>query len=200
MDCNKVGILLKALRKEKAMTQKQVAERMHLSDKTISKWERGLGCPDVSLLGELSQLFEVNIEKILLGDLELNDMETGNLKRIKFYVCPNCGNVISTTGEAELSCCGRKLAPLVAKPADKNHLATIQDDDGEYYITFDHEMTKAHFISFVAYVSSDRSLFVRLYPEQTAALRLPKMSGGRLGKKFGSKLYYYCSKDGLWVL
>jgi hypothetical protein len=52
----------------------------------------------------------------------------------------------------------------------------------------------------VAYVSSDRSLFVRLYPEQTAALRLPKMSGGKLGKKFGSKLYYYCSKDGLWVL
>lgn len=200
MDCNKVGILLKALRKEKAMTQKQVAERMHLSDKTISKWERGLGCPDVSLLGELSQLFEVNIEKILLGDLELNDMETGNLKRIKFYVCPNCGNVISTTGDAELSCCGRKLAPLVAKPADEKHRITIQDDDGEYYITFDHEMTKAHFISFVAYVSSDRSLFVRLYPEQTAALRLPKMSGGRLGKKFGSKLYYYCSKDGLWVL
>jgi len=200
LDCNKVGILLKALRKEKAMTQKQVAERMHLSDKTISKWERGLGCPDVSLLGELSQLFEVNIEKILLGDLELNDMETGNLKRIKFYVCPNCGNVISTTGDAELSCCGRKLAPLVAKPADEKHRITIQDDDGEYYITFDHEMTKAHFISFVAYVSSDRSLFVRLYPEQTAALRLPKMSGGKLGKKFGSKLYYYCSKDGLWVL
>lgn len=200
MDCNKVGNLLKALRKEKVMTQKQVAERMHLSDKTISKWERGLGCPDVSLLGELSQLFEVNIEKILLGDLELNDMETGNLKRIKFYVCPNCGNVISTTGDAELSCCGRKLAPLVAKPADEKHRVTIQDDDGEYYITFDHEMTKAHFISFVAYVSSDRSLFVRLYPEQPAALRLPKMSGGRLGKKFGSKLYYYCSKDGLWVL
>ncbi len=200
MDCSKVGVLLKALRKEKAMTQKQVAERMHLSDKTISKWERGLGCPDVSLLGELSQLFEVNIEKILIGDLELNDMETGNLKKLKFYVCANCGNVISTTGEAELSCCGRKLAPLVAKPADEKHRATIQDDDGEYYITFEHEMTKAHFISFVAYVSSDRSLFVRLYPEQTAALRLPKMSGGKLGKKFGSKLYYYCSEHGLWVM
>ncbi|WP_026393700.1 helix-turn-helix domain-containing protein [Acetobacterium malicum] len=200
MDCTKVGILLKALRKEKEMTQKQVADRMHISDKTISKWERGLGCPDVSLLGELSELFEVNIEKILLGDLELNDMETGNLKRIKFYVCPNCGNVISTTGDAELSCCGRKLAPLVAKPADEKHTAVVTDDDGEYYITFDHEMSKAHFISFVAYVSTDRSLFIRLYPEQTAAVRLPKMSGGKLGKKFGSKLYYYCSKEGLWVL
>ena len=142
----------------------------------------------------------MNIEKILLGDLELNDMETGNLKKIKFYVCPNCGNVISTTGDAELSCCGRKLAPLVAKPADEKHTAIVADDDGEYYITFDHEMSKAHYIAFVAYVSTDRSLFIRLYPEQTAAVRLPKMSGGKLGKKFGSKLYYYCSKEGLWVL
>lgn len=200
MDCKKVGILLKALRKEKEMTQKQVADQMHISDKTISKWERGLGCPDVSLLGELSELFEVNIEKILLGDLELNDMETGNLKKTKFYVCPNCGNVISTTGDAELSCCGRKLAPLVAKPADGEHTAIVENDDGEYYITFDHEMSKAHFLSFVAYVSTDRSLFVRLYPEQPAAVRLPAMSGGKLGKKYGSKLYYYCSKDGLWVL
>ncbi|WP_414150778.1 helix-turn-helix domain-containing protein [Acetobacterium carbinolicum] len=200
MDCTKVGILLKALRKEKEMTQKQVADRMHISDKTISKWERGLGCPDVSLLGELSELFEVNIEKILLGDLELNDMETGNLKRIRFYVCPNCGNVISTTGDAQLSCCGRKLAPLVAKPTDEKHSAMVEDDDGEYYITFDHEMSKDHFLSFVAYVSADRSLFIKLYPEQMAAVRLPAMSGGKLGKKYGSKLYYYCSRDGLWVL
>lgn len=137
MDCTKVGILLKALRNEKEMTQKQVADRMHISDKTISKWERGLGCPDVSLLRELSELFGVNIEKILIGELELNDMETGNLKKTKFYVCPNCGNVISTTGEAQLSCCGRKLAPLVAKPADEKHTAIVEDDDGEYYITFD---------------------------------------------------------------
>jgi DNA-binding XRE family transcriptional regulator/desulfoferrodoxin (superoxide reductase-like protein) len=200
MDCTKVGILLKALRNEKEMTQKQVADRMHISDKTISKWERGLGCPDVSLLRELSELFGVNIEKILIGELELNDMETGNLKKTKFYVCPNCGNVISTTGEAQLSCCGRKLAPLVAKPADEKHTAIVEDDDGEYYITFDHEMSKDHFLSFVAYVSTDRTMFVRLYPEQTAAVRLPIMSGGKLGKKYGSKLYYYCSKEGLWVL
>lgn len=61
-------------------------------------------------------------------------------------------------------------------------------------------MSKYHFLSFVAYVSTDRTMFVRLYPEQTAAIRLPIMSGGKLGKKYGSKLYYYCSNDGLWVL
>lgn len=200
MDCNKVGILLKALRKEKGMTQKQVADQMNISDKTVSKWERGLGCPDVSLLGELSVLFEVNIEKILLGDLESNDMETGNLKKMKFYVCPNCGNVISNTGEADISCCGRKLAPLVAKPADEKHAVTVEDADGEYYIRFDHDMSKTHFLSFVAYVTSDRSLFNKLYPEQNASVHLPKIVGGNLMKKSSGRLYYYCSQHGLWVV
>ncbi|AFA49943.1 transcriptional regulator XRE family [Acetobacterium woodii DSM 1030] len=187
------------MRKEKGMTQKQIADQMHISDKTISKWERGLGCPDVSLLGELSQLYEVNIEKILLGNLESNDLETGNLKRIKFYVCPDCGNVISSLGDADISCCGRKLTPLVAKPADEKHIATVVDDEGEYYITFDHEMNKTHFLSFVAYVTSDRSLFIKLYPEQYAAVHLPKNGGGNLIKKNSSRLYYYCSQHGLWI-
>ena len=198
MDCNKMGTLLFRLRKEKGMTQKQIADLMNISDKTISKWERGLGCPDVSLLGELSNVFEVNIEKILAGDLEPNKIETGNLRRIKFYVCPICGNVINNTGDADVSCCGRKLSPLIAKSADEMHAATVEDSEGEYYITFAHEMSKTHYLSFVVYVTSDRFLFVKLYPEQTAAVRLPKMS--RLQQKRGGTLYYYCSQHGLWVL
>ncbi len=83
MDCSKVGGLIGYLRKEKNMTQKEVADRLNISDKTISKWERGRGCPDVSLLAELSNLFGVNIEKILLGDLIPNDTDGGNMKRIK---------------------------------------------------------------------------------------------------------------------
>ncbi|WKY47514.1 helix-turn-helix domain-containing protein [Eubacteriaceae bacterium ES3] len=199
MDCFKVGALLKALRKEKGMTQKQVGQWLHLSDKTISKWERGMGCPDVSLLSSLSELYQVNVEKLMLGDLELNEMETGNMKRTKFYVCKNCQNIITTTGDAEVSCCGRKLTALLPKPADEVHQPEIKDDDGDYYISFDHEMTKTHFIAFAAIVSGDRRMLVRLYPEQTAELRLPKMVGGKLGSRFGSKLYYYCSDHGLFV-
>lgn len=200
MDCSKIGALLYRLRKEKGMTQKQVAEHMNISDKTISKWERGLGCPDVNLLGELSDLFEINIEKILDGNLESNDIEQGNLKRIKFYVCPICGNVINNTGNAEVSCCGRKLSPLTAKPVDEIHTVTIEDTDGEYYITFNHEMTKSHFISFVAYVTNDKLLLVRLYPEQAASVSLPKMSSVKLLNKYNRKLYFYCSKHGLYLL
>ena len=199
MDCNKVGTLLCRLRKEKGMTQKQIADIMNISDKTISKWERGMGCPDISLLSELSDILEVNIEKILAGDLEPNNASTGNLKRIKFYVCPNCGNVINNTGDAKISCCGRILSPLKAKLADELHNVIVEESEGEYYITFDHEMTKIHYLSFVAYVTSDRILFIKLYPEQHASVRFPMMTGGRIQHKHSGKLYYYCSQHGLWV-
>lgn len=63
MDCSKVGNLIYTLRTEKGMTQKALANAMNISDRTISKWERGAGCPDVSLLRELSDILEVNIEK-----------------------------------------------------------------------------------------------------------------------------------------
>lgn len=191
MDCNKIGKLILSLRKEKNMTQKEIADTMNISDKTISKWERGLGCPDVSLLSELSHILGVNIKEILLGDLNPNDADGGNMKKIKFYVCSNCGNVVSNTGKAEISCCGRKLEPLIAKPEDDVHKIKIDEIEEDYYITIQHEMSKSHYISFVAYIVYDRVLFVKLYPEQSAELRFPKMYGG--------KLYFYCSQHGLWV-
>ncbi len=199
MDCSKVGILLLRLRKEKGMTQKQIADMMNISDKTISKWERGQGCPDVSLLKELSNIYDINIEQLLEGDLERNNTDTGNLKRIRFYVCPTCQTVINSTGNAEIYCCGRKLSPLHAKPADAMHTAIVEEIEGEYYIRFRHEMSKDHFLSFAAYVTSDQVLLVKLYPEQTASIRLPKLNGGKLGRKHSAKLYYYCSRHGLWV-
>ncbi len=190
MDCKKVGKLIFDLRKEKNMTQKEIAEVMNISDKTISKWERGLGCPDVSLLQELSAILGVNIEKILSGHLEPNDTNGGNMKRVKFYVCNDCGNVITATGDTEISCCGRKLSALQAMPEDETHKLKIEKVEEDYYITIPHEMRKDHYISFVAYVMFDRVLLVKLYPEQDAELRFPKMYGG--------KLYAFCNKHGLW--
>ncbi len=191
MDCRKVGELILQLRKEKNMTQKELADAMNISDKTISKWERGLGCPDVSLLSDLSNILGVNIEKILAGDLEPNDVDGGNMRNIKFYVCPNCNNVISGTGNAEISCCGRRLEPLVAKPEDDTHKAQIDEIELDYYITMPHEMSKSHYISFVAYVTYNKVHLVKLYPEQNAEARIPIMYGG--------KLYFYCSQHGFWV-
>ena len=200
MDCSKVGALLYRLRSEKGMTQRQVAQRLRVSDQAISKWERGLGCPDVSLLSELSELFEVSVEKILEGTVAPNAAEPGNLARMKFYGCPYCGNVISNTGQAEISCCGRKLSPLAVQPADGAHRATVEDTDDSYYITFDHEMRKEHYLSFVAYVANDRLVFIKLYPEQEASVILPKAVAGWPLRRYGRKFYFYCSVHGLFAL
>lgn len=189
MDCIKVGNLIKNLRKEKNMTQKEMAEELHISDKTVSKWERGLGCPDVSLLNALSKVLGVNIEKILVGELDINKFIGGNMKRIKFYACPNCGNVITSTGNLEAACCGRRLEVLVAKKEDAEHQINIEEIENDYYLTISHEMTKNHFISFVAYVKFDRVLLMKMYPEQDAQIRFPQMMGG--------KIYIYCNEHGL---
>ncbi|TCL60498.1 helix-turn-helix protein [Kineothrix alysoides] len=191
MDCGKVGKLIYDLRREKGMTQKQLADAMHISDKAISKWERGMGCPDVSLLQELSGILEVNIEKILLGDLEPNSAEAGNMKKVKFYVCPTCANIITSAGEAQISCCGRKLTALVPQKAQGAHSLNVETVEEDYYITFSHEMSKEHFLNFIAFVTLDKILLIRLYPEQSGEVRFPKLRGR-------GTLYFGCSRHGLW--
>ena len=190
MDLEKTGQLLCRLRKEKGMTQKQVADSLNISAKTVSKWECGGGFPDVSVLRELSGLFGVNSEQILSGSMEKNEEENGNMKRIKFYACPSCGSIMTASGEAEISCCGRKLNALEVKQCDEKHCLNVEKVENDFYITFDHEMTKEHYLNFIAYVGVDRMMLVRLYPEQGGEVRFPQMYGG--------KLYFGCNKHGLF--
>ena len=146
--------------------------------------------PDVSLLKDISALYDVDIEKILDGNLEEKGVEVGNMKRMKFTRCLHCGNIFWSTGGGEISCCGRKLTPLTAQPMDKMHDVKIEEIDNEYFVTFDHEMTKEHYIVFAALVSWDRATVVRLYPEQSGELRLPRQRRG--------ELHLCCNKDGLF--
>lgn len=189
MEHEKIGALLRSLRMEQALTQIQVARALQVSDKTVSKWERGMGCPDVALLPRLSQLYAVPVERLLQGALNPNDKDGGNMKRIQFYACEGCGNLLTSTGAAEVSCCGRRLEPLKATPADTYHQPKMEAVEDEVYITIDHEMTKGHHLAFAAVLNVDRVLFVRLYPEQDAAVRIPNIRGNRL--------YLYCTKHGL---
>jgi len=190
MDCEKIGKMLYQLRKEKAMTQKQVADLMNISDKTISKWERGLGCPDLPLLPELSQIFGVNIEEILSGQVILNETVGGNMKKLKIYVCPQCGNLITTSGDANISCCSKKLGALEAVKASPEHQLMIELVENELYVSSTHEMSKEHYISFVVYVTGDKVLIVKQYPEWNLSFRFPKLGHG--------KIYLYCSNHGLF--
>lgn len=191
MDQTMMGGLLARLRRERAMKQRQVAEALGVSVQAVSKWERGLGCPDVSLLPGLAGLFGVSVERLLAGNLEINEREVGNMRRLKFHVCPDCGNIMTATGGGELHCCGRRLEPLTARPTDAEHAFTAQEIEEDWYITFDHPMEKGHFFRFVAWVGSERMLLVRLYPEQGGEVRIPQMRGG-------GKIYFCCSREGLF--
>lgn len=190
MDLIKSGKLLCDLRKAKGMTQKQVADALGVLPKTVSKWETGNGFPDVSVISTLADVLGVSERALLSGNPKCNMQEVGNMKRTKFYVCPQCNSIMQGTGECRLICCGKPVEPLQSRAADDAHHVMITEIEDDYYIEFDHEMTKAHYISFVACVGMDRVLTVRLYPEQAAAVRFPKA--------FRGKLYFYCNDHGLF--
>lgn len=190
MDTEKTGALIRTLRAQRGLTQKQLADRLHLSDRTVSKWERGAGCPDVSLLERLSRELGVEPGRLLAGELGENAHLGGNMKRIKFYVCPVCGEVIVCTGNAAVNCCGRPLQDLTPQPAEGPHRLTLEAMDGECFAHLAHPMEKEHFIAFIACVQYDRVLLVRLWPEQAAETRLP--GAGR------ADWYFYCTGHGLF--
>lgn len=190
MDCMKIGHLILRLRKEKGMTQKELADRMHLSDRTISKWERGQGCPDISLLPELSSILGVNIEDILDGELAANDFVGGNMKKSTYQVCPTCHNIVLSTGNAVVSCCGRRLDALVPKKAAEEERLMVSQVEDEWYISSNHPMNKDHYISFIAFATGDQVQIIKQYPEWALQTRLPKRRHGTL--------LWYCTQHGLF--
>lgn len=191
MDCSKTGELILKFRKQKSMTQKDVAEKLNISPKTVSKWERGTGCPDVSILNSLCDVLGVNIKDILKGEIDINESENGNMKKTEFYVCSECGNIISATNTADIYCCGKKLEKLQSvKADDSDHNFIVEYTDGEYYFTMNHPMEKGHYIKFVVYITSDKMQFIKLYPEQEIHLRFKKQGHGFF--------YIYCSNHGFF--
>lgn len=190
MNLTKSSKLICELRKKCGMTQKQVADILGIEPKTVSKWETGRGFPDVSYVAELADIFGVSEKTLLTGERNQNGEEVGNMRKTAFYVCPHCGSFVSGTGEFVPNCCGAVLRPLEPKTADGEHLAEITENEGEFYIKFNHEMSKEHYIGFAAYVSYDRIMTVRLYPEQDSEVHMPRMYGG--------KFYFYCNRHGLF--
>ena len=189
MDQIKTGELIRSLRIKNKLTQKQLAEQINVSDKTVSKWETGKGCPDISLLTELAAVFQIDLQTILNGEIVQKESEAGNMKKLKFYVSPDCGNVITSTSEANISCCGKKLVALEARKAEENEKLSIEDMHGEWYISSNHSMTKEHYISFVAYVNESTAMIFKQYPEWNLQLSLPLYRSGRI--------IWYCTKCGL---
>ena len=184
------GTTIKQLREKKKMTQAELAERIGVSSKTVSKWETAKGLPDISLLQPLAQTLGISVIELMNGEHITNRNISANMLRCKFYVCPICGNVIHSTGNAVVSCCGVTLPALEAEAADEAHGITVQRVEDEHFITVHHPMTKQHFISFGAFVTSDRIQMVKFYPEGNAETRLQLRGMGYL--------YYYCNRHGLF--
>lgn len=189
MDCDKTGKLIRRLRRERGLTQVRLAEELGVSDKAVSKWERGGGFPDVSLLGDLSKALGVDPADLLSGQLPENDQTGGSMKNLKFYICPQCGNVITAAAEASISCCGRRLEALDARKAEPEDKLGCELIDNSYFISTDHPMTKVDYIAFAALLTGDTLILKRTYPEWDFQVRIPRIGHGRL--------VWYSEKDGL---
>ena len=186
------GTVIRELREKSRMTQARLAEKLGVSDKTVSKWETGKGYPDITLLEPIAEVFKISVTELISGNTIHNANVSANMLRSKFYVCPVCGNAIHSMGEAAIHCHGILLTPLEAEPADERHRIFIERVEDEYYVRIDHSMTKEHYISFVAAASSDEMQMVKLYPEGNAETRF-KIRGVR-------RIFYYCNRDGLFLI
>lgn len=184
------GSTIKQLREKRNITHGTLAERIGVSSKTISKWETAKGLPDISLLQPLAQALGISVIELMNGEHIINRNVSANMLRCKFHICPICGNVIHSLGNAVVSCCGITLPALEAEETDDDHAITIENVEDEHFVTVHHPMTKAHYISFIAFVTSDRIQMVKLYPEGNAETRLQLRGKGHL--------YYYCNQHGLF--
>ena len=184
------GAMIRRLRENRKMTQQQLAERMNVSDKTISKWETGRGYPDITMIEPLSDVLGVSIIELFQGEDVVNTNRAFNMLRMKLHVCPICGNVIPSTGEAVISCCGIVLPDLEAEPEDDGHHIRIERAEDEYYVAIDHEMSKTHYISFILAAKDDGCEIRKLYPEGNAEARFKI--------RRTKALCYYCNRHGLF--
>ena len=184
------GATIKQLRETRNLTQGELAEQIGVSSKTVSKWETAKGLPDISLLQPLAQALGISVIELMNGEHIINKNISANMMRSKFYVCPICGNAVHAMGDALVSCCGITLPALEPEEAEGEHALCIENVEDEHFITVPHSMTKEHFISFLAYVTSDRLQMVKLYPEGNAETRIQLRGRGYL--------YAYCNRHGLF--
>jgi len=186
------GNMIRTLREKNRFTQADLAQKLCVSDKTISKWETGKGYPDISLLEPISKIFGISVSELLSGTAVSNVNVSANILRSKFYVCPVCGNVLHSMGEAVIHCHGVLLTPAQAEETDEHHKIFVEGVEDEYFVRIEHDMTKTHYISFLCALSPDRIQMVKLYPEGAAQARF-QLRGVQ-------RIFFYCNRDGLFSL
>lgn len=190
MDQYVTSAIIRKLRERKSLTQLELAGQLGVTEKAVSKWETGRGYPDISLIGPLSAALGVSVIELFSGENIVNTNRSANMMRSRIYVCPICGNVIHSIGQAVVSCCGILLPSLEAENEDDEHRLTVEQIDDEYYVSVPHEMTKDHYISFIIAAKDDGAEIKKLYPEGSAEARF-KVSRTKY-------LYFFCNRHGLF--
>ena len=190
MDQYVTGAIVRKLREERKMTQMELAEKLCVSEKAVSKWETGKGYPDITLIEPLANALGISVIELLSGNDVTNSNRSFNMRRLKFYVCPICGNFMFSAGEAVVSCCGVTLPPYEAEAADEEHQLHVEVVEDEYYVTLEHEMSKSHYISYIVAVKDNGCEIVKLYPEGNAEARF------KVGRT--RQIYYFCNRHGLF--
>ena len=191
MDQIKTGNIIRTMRLRQNMTQRGLSEKIGVSDKAVSKWERGCGAPDLSIVPVLAEALGLDTKALLSGELCERDASSGNMKKLKFYVCPCCGNLLLSAEGAGVSCCGKNLAPLSPQHTTEGEALHVEHDGDELYITSEHKVTRKHYISFIAFLSGDALVLKKLCPEWDLETRLPFFSHGRL--------LWHCNEHGLFA-
>ena len=184
------GAMIKRLRESRKMTQHQLAEKLNISDKAVSKWETGRGYPDIALIEPLAEALGVSVIELFSGEDVVNTNKSHNMLQTKLHVCPICGNIIQSTGDVIVSCCGLVLPTLEAETEDESHLLRVAQVEDECYVTISHEMSKTHYISFILALQDDGYEIKKLYPEGNAEARF-KISRTK-------EILCYCNQHGLF--
>ena len=192
MDRYITGAAIRRLRESRGMKQEELAAKLYVSGKAISKWETGQGLPDITLLEPLARALGISVIELFSGDEVRNRNRSANIIKSRFYVCPLCGNVVQASGEAVVSCCGVSLPPLEAEEPDGEHRLCLERVEDEYFLHMEHPMSREHYISFFAAVSDHGIQFVKLYPEGGAQARF-RIDGVQY-------LYACCNRHGLFRL
>ena len=186
------GEAIKMLREKNRMTQSELAEKIGVTDKAVSKWETGRGLPDITLVESIAGALGISVGELFAGEQIINRNKASNMRKSRLYVCPICGNIIQSTGDVALSCCGVSLPPLEAEKPDEEHQIKVEVMEGEYYVSMSHSMSKDHHISFFIYRTGDRMETVKLYPEGNAECRFFLRGRG--------ELFAYCNHHGLFKI
>lgn len=180
MDNKATGALIAQLRRRTGLTQAQLAMRLCVTAKAVSKWETGAGLPDISLLPALGELLGVEPGRLLGGELPQNAVSSGSMRNSVICYCPACGNLLVVAQRADVSCCGRRLPPLRPVRAEAGERLGVELIDGERVLTAGLPMEKDDYIPFTVWLSPDRVAVFRHFSEWEYRLRLPAYGHGRL--------------------